>query len=94
MTNKELAESLASELRELADACLKAAEGDADARRVLRNNIDSYWHALVVGTHKVEQLLEDEEQPEDTVQTNNDWEEPEVEPDGGGFGRPNPGIID
>lgn len=63
MDKIKLAEKLANELRELADACVPAANGDKDARAKLEANMDKYWFALVVGRRgDVQTICSDEEE--------------------------------
>ncbi len=57
LDKKKLANQLAVRLRELADACEKAADGDKDACKLLESNTDLYWHGLVVGSNEVEKLI-------------------------------------
>jgi uncharacterized metal-binding protein len=51
---RALAKSLSRVLDKLSVACLKAAEGDEDAKRLLEDYTDGYWRALVVGRGKLE----------------------------------------
>lgn len=46
---RQIAAVLAEQLRRLADAAERAAEGDADARALLSGHIDGYWHKIVLG---------------------------------------------
>ncbi len=63
MDKVALAEKLANELRELADACVPAANGDKAARAKLEANMDKYWFALVVGRRgDVQNIISDEEE--------------------------------
>lgn len=56
-----LAEKLERQLRELADACPSAANGDAAAKQLLREAMDGHWFALVIGRQQVEHLIWDRE---------------------------------
>jgi hypothetical protein len=64
MTKIEIAENLAQLLRELADACIKAANGDKSAKSLLEGYTDSYWHGLVVGGREIKHLIYEEEEEE------------------------------
>jgi hypothetical protein len=52
-----IARRLADDLRELADACEQAAEGNEAARKLLRDATSSDQRALIVGKGKVEELI-------------------------------------
>ena len=62
MTKIEIAENLAQLLRELADACIKAANGDKSSKCLLEGYTDSYWHGLVVGAREIKHLIYEEEE--------------------------------
>ena len=53
---QRLASRLAGELRDLADWCELAAQGDERAKKLLRMNIDSYHFGIVVGPREVQAL--------------------------------------
>lgn len=57
---EKTANELATLLRELADACEKAAKGDKAARKLLADHTDSRWFGLVVGAGKVQELQGEE----------------------------------
>ena len=63
---RTIATTLAGQLRALADACLKAAEGDDAAKGLLKAQTDGYWHGLVVGAGKVQILSAEEEDDDDS----------------------------
>lgn len=61
MDKQKLAAQLAGVLTHLSECCIKAANGDREAKQQLRLYTDKYWHGLVIGAHEIEELSRDRE---------------------------------